>query len=1106
MKLFQLTSIIENSPAFQGLINRLKRPAGDKVQLQAPEPAYCCLAAAIHHRAGSPLLLVMAHPEIARRRLEEVAQWMPGEATPVYFPELDLLGRPGESDPVVQTERLKVLSLLSLRAGSRLTDDATPLLITNAIALAGKCPVEEDFKAGHIEIIQGMEIAPALLLNKLQAAGYEYDQVVEIPGTFARRGGIIDIYAGDGEYPVRIEFFGDQVDNLRTFDPKTQRSGHKVPSVLIPPFRSFASSGQTSLLDYLPDEAIILAEDFQQLEAEVEKIEREYERPDTADFDKSDAGVLPFLTWRQVNEKLAGFKPVIELMPWNAGDAEGALPIKAAPSFALNLPAFLDHAGALRRDTKRLIVVSQQVDRLREMLSEKGMEAEVIESLSRAPVEGSLTLLRGSLDGGWQLGNDLLLLTDVELFGIIKQRRTLKLRPVRHHRFLNDINTGDYVVHIEHGIGRFAGVKKMAVDSVDREYFVLEYAAGDILYTPVEQVDRISLYLGSGDLTPSLSRLGTQEWDRTRRKVKESVADIAGELIEVYAAREASRGHAFTSDTLWQQELEASFPYVETIDQLDAVRAVKIDMEAVKPMDRLVCGDVGYGKTEIAVRAAFKAVMDNRQVAVLVPTTILAQQHITTFSERLRAFPVKTAVLSRFCSAREQAEIVDALKDGSIDICIGTHRLLQKDVVFKDLGLVIIDEEQRFGVVHKEHFKKMRQSVDVLTLSATPIPRTLHMSLSGIRDMSTIETPPENRLPVNTYIGEFNAKMVREAILREMERDGQVFVVHNRVNSIGMIAQKIKEIVPEAKIAVAHGRLDEDDLEEVMARFQSGESDVLVTTTIIESGLDIPNVNTLIVNAADKLGLTQLYQLRGRVGRGANTAYAYFLFDSGKELTDQARERLKTIAQATELGAGFAIAMKDLEIRGAGNLLGVEQSGHIAAVGFSYYCQLLSEAVEELKAKREGRVEEHVAEQPSVTIDLRIPALIPEEYIDNMRTRFNFYQRLARLDDHARVDDIAREMLDRFGDPPVEVSNLLYIAGVRQLASHRGIESISRQGDQITIAFRDDVDTQALFSRMKHRPGIMPGNVQVRIEIVKLKVDWRKALKGLLEDLPTRAD
>ncbi|MCK4263232.1 MAG: transcription-repair coupling factor, partial [Dehalococcoidia bacterium] len=587
-------------------------------------------------------------------------------------------------------------------------------------------------------------------------------------------------------------------------------------------------------------------------------------------------------------------------------------------------------------------------------------------------------------------------------------------------------NPGDYVAHVDHGIGKFTGLTRLSTNGVEQEYLVLQYAAGDRLYVPADQIGRVSRYIGASDRAPTLNRLGTQEWQRTRRKVEESVARIAQELLRLHAARELAPGFAFSANTLWQQELEASFPYVETPDQVEAMTAVRDDMEKPRPMDRLICGDVGYGKTEVALRAAFKAVMDNKQVAILVPTTVLAQQHFGTFGERLQAFPLKLGMLSRFCSEEEELETLEGLANGSVDICIGTHRLLQKDICFKDLGLVIIDEEQHFGVVQKERLKQMRHEVNVLTLSATPIPRTLHMSLTGMRDMSIMETPPEERLSIKTYVGTYDDSLVRRAVLRELERNCQVFFVHNRVQSIATVASSLQALIPEARIAIAHGQMPEDRLEKVMADFISGDYDVLVTTTIIQLGLDMPNVNTLIVDQADRFGLSQLYQLRGRVGRGAHQAYAYFLFDKGKQLSPQANRRLRTIFEATELGAGLGVAMKDLEIRGAGSLLGVEQSGHIAAVGFDLYCRMLAEAVEELKALQAGKTRKKEAElTPSIA--LPVTAYLPEEYVPRLNSRLSLYRRLAGIRYVEETADMAQELRDRFGALPQPVDNLLQL-------------------------------------------------------------------------------
>ncbi|CAG1770983.1 hypothetical protein BAC2_01409, partial [uncultured bacterium] len=629
---------------------------------------------------------------------------------------------------------------------------------------------------------------------------------------------------------------------------------------------------------------------------------------------------------------------------------------------------------------------------------------------------------------------------------------------------------GDYVVHIDHGIGAFRGLTRIAMNGPEREFLLIEYANGDQLFVPVHQIDRLSRYTAPGGHTPVLHRLGTAEWSQVKERTRKAIADIAGELLELYAAREVVSGHAFPPDDSWQHELEASFPYVETEDQLSAIDAIKSDMERARPMDRLVVGDVGYGKTEVALRAAFKAATSGKQVAVLVPTTVLAQQHFNTFSERLGAFPIQVEMLSRFRSDKEQNDIVEKIAAGSVDIVIGTHRLLSNDVAFKDLGLLIIDEEQRFGVVHKERLKQLRQEVDVLTLTATPIPRTLYLSLSGARDMSTIETPPEDRLPIRTYVAEYDERLVRDAILRELDRGGQVFFIHNRVRGINIVADQLRKLVPEATVAVGHGQMHEDALEAVMTEFAAGHYDVLVCTTIIESGIDIPNANTLVINHADKFGLAQLYQLRGRVGRSAARAYAYFLHEKNHPLSEEARSRLQSIAEASELGAGFQIAMRDMEIRGAGEILGARQSGHIAAVGFDLYCRLLSSAIDNAKSKAQS-------DKPAAdlgfapTIDLPLQAHIPEEYVPESGLRLKLYRRLADIRTNAQVDDIARELTDRFGAPPEQVENLLYLLRIKVAAWHARLASIAIEEGRIVVKFgREDSGLAArVTSRFKDR-------------------------------------
>ena len=744
------------------------------------------------------------------------------------------------------------------------------------------------------------------------------------------------------------------------------------------------------------------------------------------------------------------------------------------------------------------ILVSQQTERLADLMAERGYPIAPVAGIEDLPGPG-LHLVHGGLAHGWssdELG--AVVLSDAEIFGWTKVHRVVRRRSAPREAFLADLAEGDLAVHVEHGIGRFMGLRRIPSEGGEREFMVLEYGGGDKLYVPVDQADRVARYVGSGEDAPILSRLGTSDWERAKERVRKSVRNVARELLAIYSARQAQTGNAFSPDTPWQGELEASFPYVETPDQLDAIREVKEDMEMPRPMDRLICGDVGYGKTEVALRAAFKAVMDGKQVAVLVPTTVLAQQHFSTFSERLQAFPVAVEVLSRFRSDKEQRQVVEGLKAGTVDICIGTHRLVQKDVEFKDLGLVIVDEEQRFGVMHKERLKQLRQQVDVLTLSATPIPRTLHMSLAGIRDMSTMETAPEDRLPIRTFMAEYTDGLVREAILREMDRGGQVFFVHNRVQNIQYVAAQLQKLVPEARIAIGHGQMPEDALERVMLEFAEGLHDILVCTTIIESGLDIPNVNTIVVNNADRLGLAQLYQLRGRVGRGANRAYAYFLYSKNRQLSDTVEKRLKTIFENTELGSGFRIAMKDLEIRGAGNLLGVEQHGQVNAVGFDLYTRLLAEAVAGLQGKQAPVVE------PQVSVELPLTAHLPEGYVPDEAARLSLYQRLAAVKREEDLGGLIEELQDRFGPLPVEAQNLFFALNLKLVAARIGIRSIGTQDGEILVKL-DGIPLTVrgeLQRRYGARVKVLPNQVRLR---GGASIDWMPLLQEVVDELEERA-
>ncbi len=1108
MNLAYLLSIINDVPGYRQLLEEIRRGGEQNVVvLNAAKPF---LLSALQWGLGLPILVITPHPGEAKHLHDQLQCWY-GDASVELFPEPDYL--PYEripSEPATVQQRIKTLSILS-------SDGKAPLIVASARAIAQKTLPPADFHSASQLIRRGMNVNLEKLLTGWIDMGYEWDNMVEVPGSCSRRGGIIDIYPPSSDLPARIELFGNNVESIRLFDPLSQRSIMLVDSItVVPPSedslygdvgrgfnlakatlkdRATVSSG--NLLDYLPQNALLILDqpaEIEQALGELDTQANQIRREQIGRGELPSDFPLPYLAWSELSPRIQRMGRCLSLLSWQGEPSESAIAFTSAPAYGGRLGVFVEDAKEMIKKKQRIVIISHQARRLSELLEEEDIIAPSLTQLEEPPPKGSIALVEGSLSQGWVTGS-LTLFTDAEIFGFTKKRRYIRRYPSHKAGVLSELTVGDYVVHIEHGIARFGGTRMMTAGQAEREYLILEYAAGDRLYVPTEQVDRVSRYIGPSAQPAALSRLGTQEWTRAKQRVKQRAGELVKELLALYALREVIPGFAFSPDTTWQEELEASFPYMETADQIKATLQIKEDMEKAKPMDRLVCGDVGYGKTELAIRAAFKAVMDGAQVAMLVPTTVLAQQHFQTFTERVSAFPVNVEVLSRFRSEREQEEVIDGLKKGTVDIVIGTHRLLQKDVDFKNLELVIVDEEQRFGVAHKEHLKEMRKEVDVLTLTATPIPRTLHLALSGVRDMSTMETPPEERLPIKTYISEYNERLIREAILRELDRGGQVFFVHNRVRSIYRVASQLAELVPEAEIAVAHGQMAEEQLESVMLQFTQGKIDILVSTTIIESGLDIPNVNTLIVNDADKLGLGQLYQLRGRVGRSANRAYAYFLYGKGKSLTPQAKRRLETIFEATELGAGFHIAMRDLEIRGAGNLLGAEQSGHISAVGFDLYCRLLQEAVEEV---RSGGVKRAPTPQ-SPTIDLPMRAHIPQGYVSDLDIRLTIYQRLAKLTSTGHVDEMAEELADRFGPIPPQVKNLLYAVRLKILAMEAGVESIATDEGHIVLTMVEGkkID-KAVFV---DNDGIKVGTTQMRLNLKYLGSRWKETLEDVLKKL-----
>lgn len=1159
----QLTGLLEplrQSAAYQDLVRRIRdrQPLPDQELLRAARPF---LVAALAQDLTCPVIVLSGRVDRAYNLTEQLPVWAPG--LPVYRfaePTAIFYERAAWTSSVIHS-RLSTLAALARPVGAS-ASERPPVVVTSAYALMQKTLPVREFIAGSRVLHQAAQAEPEKLVRSWLQIGYTPASIVIEPGTFSRRGGILDIFPIAAPAPVRIEFFGDEVESLRSFNPATQRSSDSIDRLVITPAREalpryapavaerlhewFASqpapdedvvstlpdeealasgmafpqleyylsnlySHPANLLSYAPDDALIIVDDWGALRDSMADLEEQalaIRRDRAASNLLPPDSPLPYLTWDELQDELST-RQVLHLgsNPDLLAREEATVGDLFSPNqrFGGQLRMVMDDLHKLRTAHHAVLVVSQQAQRLAELWGEQHPYIAPVSHIDRLNDAGTLSFVEGSLAEGWTLEQDrrrIHLMTEAEIFGWTRPepRRHVQARALPPESSFSDLEVGDYVVHVEYGIGRFGGLQKRTLDNIEREYLVIQYAGADTLYVPIHQADRISRYVGADDSPPQLNRLGTQDWTRTKENTRRAVEEVARELLELYAAREHVQGYTFSPDTPWQHELEASFPYVETDDQLQALNAVKEDMERPRPMDRLICGDVGYGKTEVALRAAFKAVMDGKQVAMLVPTTVLAQQHFNTFARRLHPFPVKVEMLSRFRSPAEQRRILYELANGQIDIIIGTHRLLQSDVRVKNLGLLIIDEEQRFGVTHKEQLKALRTEVDVLTLTATPIPRTLYMSLTGIRDISMIQTPPEERLPIVTHVGTANERLVRQAILRELDRGGQVYFVHNRVQTIDTVAARLRRLVPEAEIVVGHGQMDEQRLEAVMTAFTRGDFDVLVSTTIIESGLDIPNANTLIVDRADWFGLAQLYQLRGRVGRGAQQAYAYFFHPRGGRLTPDARARLDTIGEQTDLGTGMSIAMRDLEIRGAGDLLGTRQSGHIAAVGFHLYTQLLTQAVRHLKG--EGEMPQFPVATATMTIDLPTPAYIPTSFVSEPALRIQLYRRLAEINTRRGIDDMQAELTDRFGELPRAVRGLLFQLHVKILAQNAHVVAIASENGQISIRlpYLATTDRQALQNQLGHDVRVSRTAVWMPFDSSQ-ETGWQADLLHVLEKL-----
>ena len=1089
------------------------------------------------------LLIITKNNYRANELYEDLLRLLPSDKV-LYFPEKDIMPHENIKVPAWQTRnRLQVLNSSN--------NKETQIIVIPVQALFKAIVPYWRWNEFVIKLEVGKIFELKRLTSLLIDASYERTEKVEDIGEFSMRGGIIDIFPPGEKRPFRVEFFGDEIDSIRKFSINDQKSLGEIDSFSIYPaseiilpedfngrsnsilasfekklsklnsnkdFNEIKSNLETkrnsflearekedlvylkeylpflynklsTIFDYLKESITIILEDANQIDKIIESHYNNIKEECTELLNKGE--VLNYYYenfWEpnDLNRQIWSYHHIDLKEDYGPNDKiDIEFSYEGIENFQSRLDLFKKKVKTLlNKDYSVVLTVSnnKKRDTIKNLFSDD--ESILIKENEYEVLEPGINILIGDLSSGFKSNDlNLVLFTENEIFGH-KKRKKLKLddiHPGEKISTFTDLDKGDYVVHENHGIGRFMGIETLEIQNSKQDYLLLKYAGNDKLYVPPEKIDLVQKYIGGENNQPKLYKLGGSDWQKTKEKVKASVKELAVDLIDLYAKREAITGYAFSEDTTWQKEFEDRFPYEETPDQEKTIQEVKNDMESPHPMDRLLCGDVGYGKTEVAIRAAFKAGIDGKQTAVLVPTTILAQQHFNTFQERIDDFPINVAMISRFRSRAEQKIIKQKLKNGRIDIVIGTHRLLSKDIEFNDLGLLIIDEEQRFGVNHKEKLKNMKEKIDVLAMTATPIPRTLHMSLSGVRDMSLIETPPENRYPVKTYVKEFSKSLIRDAIKREMNRKGQIYFVHNRIEDIEKYANLIKEEVPEAKVAIGHGQMAENKLEKLMYDFYEKKYDVLVCTTIIENGLDIPNVNSIIVNQAENFGLAQLYQIRGRVGRSNKVAYAYMLYEEDRVLPELADKRLQALKEFSSLGSGFKIAMRDMEIRGTGNLLGAEQHGHIASIGYSLYCKLLDNAVQELKGKTENEVIE-----PEIKLDIN--AFIPNEYINSANQKIEFYQRIKKSKSEEEYSEILEELIDRFGDVPDSLLNLLYINNLKNIAAKLKIIRVIEEDKSINFVFKDknSIDRDAVLKLVNDYPRQININSR-KNPVIKLK-------------------
>jgi len=1098
----ELLAQIARRPAVEEACDKLRRNVGEVCLAGLTDSAKALVMPLVANELSRPAILVVESNERAEALLEPV-RWFyqaitgkPGRRV-AQLPAHDVLPYENRS-PHAEISEARAVALWRLATGE------IDLLIAPVQAALWRMREASFYREIARVIARDESIAHEDLIGFLQRAGYEKQTTCEMPGQYSVRGGIIDVFSPEAPQPVRVELLGDTIESIRAFDPSTQRSTNPVERAALLPltevlrgdevlsrqrvpsvsgrdddsaptgfypgweFREITLEERPGIVFDLAAEPVVILDEPSQIGAAIEGYRAQFgeafERAEDPLVEPPSRYILSEEEWSlalQLFPRLAIEQLAI------AGQSHSPLAVKSQPTtrYRGNVAAFMaEMRGRLGAGEQVIISAAStgELERFADICHEYEMpyrmgELEEDATVTRLAEESSggslaaMVLCKAPLAEGVIFPEArLTIYGNGDLFESLPPQRP-RSRPQTASFFsdLSDLKPGDFVVHVDHGIGQFEGLRQVATDGVNGEFMLLRYAGDARLYVPLARLDLIQKYQSLGGAEPTLDRLGTTAWEARKTRVRKSVSDMADHLLTLYAERKTTPGHAFAKDTNWQREFEDAFEFQETADQERAIEDVKRDMESGLPMDRLLCGDVGYGKTEVAMRAAFKAVADGKQVAVLAPTTVLAFQHLETFRRRFAAFPVRTEMLSRFRTDKEQKTTLEELETGKLDIVIGTHRILSKDVKFHDLGLLIVDEEQRFGVAHKERLKEMRKNVDVLTMSATPIPRTLHMSLVGLRDMSVIETPPQDRLAIQTTVASFNETLVQRAIDEELARHGQVFFVHNRVESIASLASMVKRLVPGARVVVGHGQMRESELEKVMLKFVRGEADVLVSTTIIENGLDIPRANTILINRADRMGLSELYQLRGRVGRSNQRAYAYLLVPTEGALMPIARQRLAALKEFSDLGAGFRIAALDLELRGAGNLLGSEQHGHIEAVGFDMYCQMMERAV----AERKG---EAVAPERHATLNLGQDIRIPPEYIDSENLRLRIYKRIASVTSEAEREEVRRELEDRFGPPPSAVVNLLDYAVLKAMAERLLVATVDRRGDQIAIKFYDD--------------------------------------------------